>query len=298
MFISKNAKKYLISFKDYNIKPKKYINQKLKKQNLLQEIKALTKRLYIQVYRKPAILIVGIIQPLLWLILFSALFQNAPINLITNNIKYGEFVSPGIIIFTAFTGSMNAGLPIIFDREFGFLNRLLISPLKNRNSLLFSSLISVWTITIFQIIIIIICNIFLLKNLSILLNIYSTISLTTLIIINIASISLCLSFILPGHIEFLGFILITNLPILFSSTALAPLSFMPYWLQILTCFNPLTYAIEILRFLYTHTYINYNNKIIETIWITMNLSESILVLLIINIINLTLVKHILTYKYE
>ncbi len=281
-----------------NLTPLCNINTKLHKYYFIQEIHALTKRLYLQISRKPLTVIIGIIQPLIWLILFSALFQKAPLTLLQNHTEYHEFLNPGIIIFTAFTGSMNSGLTIIFDREFGFFNRLLISPLKNRYSLLFSLLISTWAITTIQIFLIIICNILLHTDHNIIFYGYQILSLTTLIVINIASISICLAFLVPGHIEFLACILISNLPILFSSTALAPLEFMPSWLQCLACLNPLTYAIEILRFLYNHHHINYNANLIETIWITLNIKNSIIILLSINTINLIITKYILKYKYE
>nr|QCI04206.1 hypothetical protein [Anotrichium furcellatum] len=285
----------------YNIdrlKPKQFILHKIFINELIIEIKALTRRLYIQTYRRPSTLLVGVIQPLLWIILFSALFQKTPITLFNNNIKYHDFLSPGILIFTVFNGSINAGLPTMFDREFGFLNRILVSPLNNKYSIILASMISTWMITINQLIVITIFNIIMIKNFYIISCIYQIISLSTLIIISIASISICLAFILPGHIEFLGFILITNLPILFSSTALAPLQFMPYWLQILTCLNPLTYAIEILRYIHINGHIDYNHNIIKTIWINLNINHSILILIIINIINLIFIKYTIKYKYE
>lgn len=263
-----------------------------------KEIIALTKRLYIQIYRRPSTLFAGIIQPLLWLVLFGELFKNAPINMLKYNIAYGEFLTPGIAVFTAFTGSMNAGLPIIFDREFGFLNRLLVSPLKNKNSLLLSCLIYIWTITIVQIIIIISCSTFIFNSIALIQNIHYIINLTSLLIINIASASICLAFLLPGHIEFLAFMLITNLPILFSSTALAPLSFMPYWLQMIACLNPLTYAIEIIRYICTRNFNEANTTIIETVWLNLNLTDSIYILIIINIFSFIIAQYIIRNKYE
>nr|QCI08501.1 hypothetical protein [Spermothamnion repens] len=280
----------------YNVKPCLHIKYSKKKLLIYYEIIALTKRLYTQIYRRPSTLIAGIIQPLLWLILFSALFQNAPVLIFTKNIKYGEFLSPGIIMFTAFTGSMNAGLPIIFDREFGFLNRLLISPLKNRNSLIISCLINICTITICQIIAILCISILLFYTKPVINYINGLFYISILIIVSTANLSICLAFLLPGHIEFLAFLLIINLPTLFSSTALAPLSFMPYWLQIVACINPLTYAIEILRHIYLNLPLDNTKYIIETIWINLNLYQSMTILLTINIINFTIVNYIIKYK--
>nr|YP_009296327.1 ABC-2 type transporter [Sebdenia flabellata]AOM65262.1 ABC-2 type transporter [Sebdenia flabellata] len=276
------------------LQPRKTIHQKLFLQNIFNEIYALTYRLYIQLQRRPASLISGIIQPLLWLILFGALFQNAPVDLLTSNIKYGKFLSPGIIVFTAFTGAINAGLPLMFDREFGFLNRLLVAPLQSRNSLLISAIIFITTTTIIQTLIIIIFSSLIFQSVTDLMNILNIIIIILLITLSIASISICLAFILPGHIEFLAFILIINLPTLFSSTALAPLTFMPYWLQIIASMNPLTYAIESIRKICFAEQI----PIIQTVWLDLNYNESIYILLLINIISFILVKNFISYKFE
>nr|YP_009295918.1 ABC-2 type transporter [Schimmelmannia schousboei]AOM64853.1 ABC-2 type transporter [Schimmelmannia schousboei] len=280
------------------LKPKRYIKQQYKMKAFYIEIQALIKRLYIQVYRRPSTLVSGIIQPLLWLLLFGALFQNAPVGLLTSNTKYGQFLSPGIIIFTAFTGSINAGLPLMFDREFGFLNRLLTSPIISRDSLLISSIIFIATITMFQTIIITIFSLLLFNSITNITNLFMVFFIIFLITISIASISICLAFILPGHIEFLAFILIINLPTLFSSTALAPLSFMPYWLQIIASINPLTHAIESIRYICTANHLIHNTQIIQTTWFNLSLNKNICILLIINIISIISVRKIISHKCE
>nr|QCI06004.1 hypothetical protein [Delesseria sanguinea] len=267
--------------------------------NIYKEIIALVKRLYIQSYRRPSNIIAGIIQPLLWLILFGALFQNAPINLLGQyNIKYTQFLSYGIIAFTAFSSSINAGLPIIFDREFGFFNRLLVSPLINKSALFICLIIYTLILSIIQIIIITTLSLYLEKNILQANHIISIISITTIMIINISNFSICVSFILPGHIEFLAFTLILNLPILFSSTALAPLSFMPYWLQMIACMNPLTYSIEIIRYICINNSLKWNINIIETLWLQINIQNCILILIITNILSFMIVKKIVKDKYN
>lgn len=280
------------------LEPKNKIYRKINLKLFYYEINILLKRLLIQIKRRPSTFISGLIQPLLWLILFGALFQNAPVGLFTSNTTYDIFLSPGIIIFTAFTGSINAGLPLIFDREFGFLNRLLMSPLISRDSLLISSVIFSIGITIIQTCIIILFSILLLQQIPYNYNIIIVLLITLLITFSISSISICLACILPGHIEFLAFILIINLPMLFSSTALAPLSFMPYWLQIMASLNPLTYAIESIRYIIMNKTWNQESIIIETVWSHIKLHESIFILILIDIISFIIIKKLISYKFE
>ena len=69
---------------------------------LFQETSALTWRLFIQLIRRPSTLFAGILQPLIWLLLFAALFSNAPIDFLPGTSSYGEFLGAGLIVFTAF----------------------------------------------------------------------------------------------------------------------------------------------------------------------------------------------------
>jgi ABC-2 type transport system permease protein len=71
-----------------------------------------------------------------------------------------------------------------------------------------------------------------------------------LLVFAVTALSLGLAFALPGHIELIAVIFVANLPLLFASTALAPLSFMPAWLGWLAALNPLTFAIEPIRAAY------------------------------------------------
>jgi len=218
---------------------------------LRQETLALTKRLFIQLIRRPSTLIAGILQPLIWLVLFGALFSNAPDGLLPGGMSYGHFLGAGVIVFTAFSGALNAGLPVMFDREFGFLNRLLVAPLTSRSSIVFASVIYITSISLLQSIVIMVTAFFLgygWPGPSGLLLVLVTL---LLLVFAVTALSLGLAFALPGHIELIAVIFVVNLPLLFASTALAPISFMPAWLGWLAAINPLTFAIEPIRAAYS-----------------------------------------------
>ena len=78
-----------------------------------QETLALTRRLFVQLQRRPSTLVAGVLQPLIWLVLFGALFAKAPDGLLPDGISYGRFLGAGVIVFTAFSGALNAGLPVM-----------------------------------------------------------------------------------------------------------------------------------------------------------------------------------------
>nr|AUG32760.1 putative multidrug efflux ABC transporter [Paulinella longichromatophora] len=249
---------------------------------LSQEIFALTGRLFIQLIRRPSTLIAGIIQPLMWLILFGALFSNAPRDLLPGNVEYGQFMGAGVIVFTAFSGALNAGLPVMFDREFGFLNRLLVAPLRSRSSIITASVLYISSLSLIQSILIMVTSASLgygWPGLKGLLLIFITLSL---LVFAVTAISLGMAFLLPGHIEMIAVIFVTNLPLLFASTALAPISFMPTWLGWLASLNPLTFAIEPIRAAYTENF-SLSENILIAPYGTISISNCLTILTVLSI---------------
>ena len=265
------------------------LNQKL------QEISALTWRLFIQLIRRPSTLFAGILQPLIWLLLFAALFSNAPIDFLPGSSSYGEFLGAGLIVFTAFSGALNAGLPVMFDREFGFLNRLLVAPLSSRSSIVISSVIYITTISLLQS--------FAIMATSALLGYgwpslggFLLIAITLLLLVfAITGLSLGLAFVLPGHIELIAIIFIANLPVLFASTALAPISFMPEWLGWIASINPLTFAIEPIRMAY-HSSVDLRAILIDAPYGEVNGYSCLAILLILTVGLFFLIRPLLNRK--
>ena len=222
--------------------------------DLVQETRALTNRLFIQLIRRPSTLFAGLLQPLIWLVLFTSLFANAPDGFLPGGISYGRFLGAGLIVFTAFSGALNAGLPVMFDREFGFLNRLLVAPLSSRFSIVLASVIYITSISFFQSLVIMVAAALLGYGWPSTLGLFLVLLTLLLLVFAVTALSLGLAFILPGHIELIAVIFIVNLPLLFASTALAPISFMPTWLGYLATFNPLTLAIEPIRIAYDNSF--------------------------------------------
>ncbi|MBF2005195.1 MAG: ABC transporter permease [Chlorogloeopsis fritschii C42_A2020_084] len=246
---------------------------------LVQETLALTRRLFIQLQRRPSTLIAGIIQPVMWLVLFGALFQNAPKGIFGDTPNYAQFLSAGIIVFTAFGGALNAGLPVMFDREFGFLNRLLVAPLASRYSIVLASAIFIISQSLLQAAVIVAAAAFLGAGIPDATGLGAIALIVFLLALGVTALSLGLAFALPGHIELIAVIFVSNLPLLFASTALAPLSFMPKWLQIIATLNPLSYAIEPIRYLYLHKDWGLDSVVMHAFWGDVTFGSAILVLL-------------------
>jgi ABC-2 type transport system permease protein len=256
-----------------------------------QETFALTRRWFIQLQRRPFTLVVGILQPLLWLFLFGALFQNAPAGMFGDR-NYTQFLGAGVIVFTAFGGALNAGVPVIFDREFGFLNRLLVAPLTSRFSIVLASTLYVVTLALLQTAVIIGVNDALGAGLPDPVGLAMVTLVIALLVLGFTALSLGLAFAMPGHQQLLALIFLINLPLIFSSTALAPLSFMPTWLQWIASLNPLTHAIEPIRYLYSHTQWNLTDIVMQAPWGNLSLVGSLGLLALFVVSSILLVQRV------
>jgi ABC-2 type transport system permease protein len=116
-----------------------------------------------------------------------------------------------------------------------------------------------------------------------------------LLVFAVTALSLGLAFSLPGHIELIAVIFVANLPLLFASTALAPLSFMPAWLGWLAALNPLTFAIEPIRAAYSGP-LDLSAVLLEAPYGNLTGQTCLLVLLVLTIGLFLLIRPLLNRK--
>ena len=98
----------------------------------------------------PVFLVMNLVQPLIWLLLFGQLFKSiVEIPGFGDGQSYLEFLTPGIVMMMALFGSAWAGTVYIQDMDRGVMDRFLTSP-TNRGALMVSTLIYQAILTIVQ----------------------------------------------------------------------------------------------------------------------------------------------------
>jgi ABC-2 type transport system permease protein len=213
----------------------------------IQETWAMTRRWLHRLRRERTNVIVSIVQPLLWLFLFGNLFKNA------TNIpgmaagNYLAFMVAGVVVMTVLNSSMFGGMEVMFDKESGFLERLLVAPI-NRSTFIVSRFLFVTGITSLQSLLIL--GLAALAGVRIaggIPGIALVLVIGMMLGIGIIAISNSLAFVLKSHGTFIGIISFITLPLIFLSSALVPRSVMPTWMAYVALINPMTYAIEGVR---------------------------------------------------
>jgi ABC-2 type transport system permease protein len=166
---------------------------------------------------------------------------------IPKSVGYVSFLSPGIIGMTLLFSATFTGLSVLWDREFGFLKEIMVSPVS-RIAIVLGRTAGGMTTAILQAIIILICGILLgMKMPS-----FQGFILSLLFMILIAATFIGLGLAFASKMEDMsGFSLIMNFlifPLFFLSGALFPLDRFPRIVRELSYINPLTYGVDGLRF--------------------------------------------------
>ncbi|MGH7274565.1 MAG: ABC transporter permease [Nitrospiria bacterium] len=214
-----------------------------------QETTALTWRWIRRLSREPISLAFGLIQPMLfWLILFGNLFKGAAQIPGMQGPDYISFLTAGVIVMTVLNSGLAGGVDMLFDKENGFLERLMSAPIS-RNSLIVSRFIFVMGITSLQILVMLLVAFLLfgVKVASGFPGIVLTILIGLLFGMGLIALSLSLAFSVKSHGSFFSLLGFLSLPLIFLSSALVPREIMPAWMSFLAQFNPMTYAIEVVR---------------------------------------------------
>jgi ABC-2 type transport system permease protein len=182
--------------------------------------------------------------PIFWFLIFGS-GMNIAMKLTDAEVKYSDYIAPGIIAMALLFTSISSGVSVIWDREFGFLKEMLVAPISRTSIVVGKSLGGATTALIQGLMIIGLSVIFGVKfSLSSLL-----ILLPLMLIISVGFVNLGL--IIGSLMETLeGFQLIMNfvvMPLFFLSGALFPIGNLPYVLRILSFLDPLTYGVEAMR---------------------------------------------------
>ncbi|MHB8894189.1 MAG: ABC transporter permease [Candidatus Geothermincolia bacterium] len=189
------------------------------------------------------------VQPLIYLFLLGTGLQAAFKVFGGGNTKYILFMFPGILGMTVLFTSVFSAISILWDREFGFLKEILVSPVP-RSSVAFGKIIGGASQAMIQGMILLILMFFPFMygfNVDTLLKALALIPLTLLLAIGMTSIGVAIA---ANMKSMEGFPMVMNfllLPLFFLSGAMFPLQGLPGWMNFLTKINPLSYGVDMLR---------------------------------------------------
>jgi ABC-2 type transport system permease protein len=91
---------------------------------------ALTVRNLLRLWRQPWFIVIVLVQPVIWLLLFGELFQSVVDIPGFRGGDFKEYLVPGVLVMTAFFSSGWNGMATIDDLDRGVTDRLLVTPVR------------------------------------------------------------------------------------------------------------------------------------------------------------------------
>jgi ABC-2 type transport system permease protein len=195
--------------------------------------------------RSKSRLVVTIAQPLLFLFILGSGFRAISMPGLDVDLEYIHFFAPGIVAMSILFSSMFAGVSILWDKQFGFLQEVLVAPVS-RISIIIGRTIGGATTALIQGFIILIIAIAIGTPVSGITGLILTVIFMVLIAFSAVGFGLILASKMK---DFESFPIIMNLiimPLLFLSSAFFPVAENKTLLAI-AYFNPLFYMVDGLR---------------------------------------------------
>jgi len=212
-----------------------------------QEVLALARRWWIELLRERLNLVLSILQPAIWLVFFGAGVERAIDAEVIGTDDYVGFMLAGIVTFTIVGNGISGAMPLLWDKETGYLDRLMSMPIA-RSTVIVSRFVFQVAQQSAQILLVVLVALLLGVRIAAgPLGLLVILVAAALLTMSVTAAFSALAYAVPQHGTFFAIAGFVSLPLLFMSNAFVPLDAMPGWMAVVARLNPLTYAIEAMR---------------------------------------------------
>lgn len=196
--------------------------------------------------RDPAELVTRAIQPALWLLIFGqvfARFRAIP----TGGLDYLTFMTPGILAQSVLFIAIFYGISVIWERDLGIVQKLLVSPAP-RPALVLGKALSAGVRGLAQGAIV--YGLAFLLRIDLDLKMERVVGVVVFIVLGsglFSTFSLAVACLVKTRERFMGIGQVLTMPLFFASNAIYPIDSMPGWVRVVARMNPLSYEVDALR---------------------------------------------------
>lgn len=194
--------------------------------------------------RQPWWIAISLVQPVIWLLLYGALFKRVADIPGFHGGSYIQFIAPGVVVMTALFSSGWSGMGMINDLDRGVVDRLLVSPVR-RSAIMGGRLAQGSVSIVVQSLVIV----------GLALAVGATfpngpggvlvmILMATLLGASFAALSNGLALVARREETLIAVVNFVLLPLTFLSSAFMQKSLIPSWMQHAADFNPVNWAVE------------------------------------------------------
>jgi ABC-2 type transport system permease protein len=197
--------------------------------------------------REPIWIVLLLVQPMVWLLLYGQLFKNVTKLGGFGTTSYITFLAPAIVVMNAFFGATWSGMSMIYDLDHKIVERFLATP-ASRFAIVLSQIVRSALTAAIQAVII------LLVSLALGVRVHTGIAGWVVIILaailvnsSFAGVSQAIALLTRREATMIAVANFIGLPLLFLSTTMIAKPQMPGWMQDVAKFNPVDWGVRAAR---------------------------------------------------
>lgn len=204
----------------------------------------MTRRHVIALLRQPWYVAVTLVQPVVWLLLFGALFKKVTEIPGFDASSYQGFIAPGIVVMTALFSSGWSGMGMINDFDRGVMDRFLVTPV-HRASLIIGPLVQAALSVAIQAVIIVLLALAVGADFGGgVAGVVVLVAVAMLLAASMGALSNAVALTTRQEETLIGLVQFVVLPLSFLSAAFMQLDLIPGWMQQVAKLNPVNWAVE------------------------------------------------------
>ena len=208
------------------------------------------KRWNLKAVRNPFVLVVSLVQPIIFLVLFTEVFGNvagSAVNRGLPGVSYETYLVPAIAIQVALAAAITSGVGLVNDIENGMFEKVLVTPMNRTAVFVGKTAAEVFRIAV-QIAIILGLGVLLgAEVVTGLVGVVGIIAVGILFSLWFVAFSNTLAILTRDQESTIIGANLLQFPLLFLSSAFLPLEALPGWIQTFARFNPVTYGVDAAR---------------------------------------------------
>jgi ABC-2 type transport system permease protein len=215
--------------------------------NVLRDTWFMTVRQARNLMREPIWIVLLLVQPMVWLVLYGQLFKNVTRLGGFGTGSYVTFLAPAIVVMNAFFGATWSGMSMINDLDHKVVERFLATP-ASRLAIVLSQIVRSALTAAIQAVVI------LLVSLALGVHIETgaagwAVIIAAAILVNsaFAGVSQAIALLTRREATMIAVANFIGLPLLFLSTTMIARSQMPGWMQSAAKFNPVDWGVRAAR---------------------------------------------------
>ncbi|WEL17272.1 MULTISPECIES: ABC transporter permease [unclassified Halorhabdus] len=201
----------------------------------------------INAIRNPFVVVSSLLQPIIFLVLFTQVFGNIAGGALQTGINYETYLLPAIAVQIALIVASSSGIGLVDDIESGVFQKTLVTPM-NRAAVFLGKTLSELVRIVVQVVIILVLGVVLGAEVATgIPGALAIVGIAVLFSLWFLAFSNTVALITRDQESTIIAANMVQLPLLFVSSAFLPVSEMKPWIQTVATYNPITYGVDAAR---------------------------------------------------